>query len=598
MLVIGMSKGALKCALFIFLVLHFQICNAVAESSHIQEAALDSRWAALLHYNEKPTIDNSSFYLSSLNGFSLKNELIETIKFLKSNEINYCRYPARAQFLSEYRLVDNHSLSHCSDYQEFVRKAPSDSVHLVYTSENLSQPSSAMGHIMLMLQKERGQGVIEHGVSFFTELDSYNPISIIYDTVVKGKTGYFQVSPYAQKALYYRYAEGRNIWEYKLKITENTHALLRKHIWELKFSPPVYYFHKYNCATLTLNLLTIVDTSLQGISRRNVSPLDVVQSAIASRVVENPVVQLAPDWHIKMILESLGSEERRLAISLLYEKPYSFETSVKEKDLFLMQQLLEAIEVSNHRRDDLSLKSFKRFIQSQPGADNLSFYKLDMTDYKNPTAREYDSSFTTFARFSNDDSSFRLKYVPASHLLTDSSTHLFGSNSLVIMSPSIDFDEESGLALNELTLYNFKSLVPYDSITKPISGSFDISFRESDIEEELKINFVGEVGVGYDLGFNSLLYALLGLNAFIAEDFLVSSQVSFGLVFEPNSRFKSILNLKHRSGLTDSYDLYELGFDSSFSIAENSRVLLSLDILKQDDQKDSLIFSLGFRKGF
>jgi len=596
---VSLCRGAIICTLFIFF--NFSTKSVSAEPVQITvKAVTDFRWSALLHFYHGETIDQPDFYLTETENFSPKAELHATIKFLDSNILNHCRYPARAQFLAEYGLVNEVELTHCQDYQEFQTKAPSDSIYLTYTSENLSQPSSAMGHIMLMLQKETNDGnLIEHGVSFFTELDSYNPISIIYNTVIRGKTGFFQVSPYHEKAGYYRFIEGRNVWEYKLNLSEKTQQLLRKHIWELKHTPPIYYFHKYNCATLTLNLLNLIEPKLSEASRLNVSPLDVVKSAHSTNVTQAPVVQLSPSWEIKMILESLSDRERDLVIDVLKNNAILPEDEISNVGTFLIKKLIATGKVFHKtHKTNLDWQYLEENVKKLSNFTLVDNYKLDISDYKNPIDKTYDSSLTLTGSVSDKASSLSLEYVPASHLLTDSSFHLFGINSLKIMSPTISVDENQNIELDELALYQFKSLVPYDRVTQSLSGSIDISVRNNKLDQTQHVNLVGDVGFSYSPDISNLTYALIGLNTFLGNESMLASQVNFGYAFEPNSRFKIIADYTYLEGLTKDYNQSTFEFISSASLSLKNRLLLGVEYIKSKNHQDNLVVSVGIRQGF
>ncbi|MDX1453513.1 MAG: DUF4105 domain-containing protein, partial [Oleiphilaceae bacterium] len=155
-----------------------------------------------------------------------------------------------------YRLSVPLPQANCPELEEFRHRAPVDSVILAYSSENLMQASSMMGHVFLKLEGRDSGGVMRaHSVSYFTEIQGINVPKIIFDSLVVGKQGFFALTPYSEKLHYYLAGEQRNVWEYQLKATPQQLALLHDHLWELKQTRFTYFFDDYNCATLLSYLL-------------------------------------------------------------------------------------------------------------------------------------------------------------------------------------------------------------------------------------------------------------------------------------------------------------------------------------------------------
>ena len=70
---------------------------------------------------------------------------------------------------------------------------------------------------MLRMDGTNDNGLkVSHGITFFTELEGFNIPVILYESLVSGKKGFFQIAPYSNFVSHYLNAEQRNVWEYKL----------------------------------------------------------------------------------------------------------------------------------------------------------------------------------------------------------------------------------------------------------------------------------------------------------------------------------------------------------------------------------------------
>ena len=136
----------------------------------------DRAWRALLHVSGRgPDIRDPGFLLTSEH-FSPASELRATIAFLyEAAPQNVCRFPARYFWLRARLPITELPVADCAELEEFRRRAPADAIDLVFASENLAQPSSAMGHLFLKLSGTSESGsYVSHSVSFYTDTATLN----------------------------------------------------------------------------------------------------------------------------------------------------------------------------------------------------------------------------------------------------------------------------------------------------------------------------------------------------------------------------------------------------------------------------------------
>ena len=195
-----------------------------------------SVWLSLLHSDGKKSAISDPGFLLSGRDFSPTHELRETLRFLYSGDLDrVCRFPARYVWLKAQLNLPDLSLSHCGDLQEFVAKAPSQTVSLVYASESLVQPASMMGHAFLKLSGELPDGAeVSHAITFFTEAEGYNLPKLFFESTAVGKQGFFALSPFEEELNRYLMKEQRKVWFYELRLDEATRQLIQYHLQELK----------------------------------------------------------------------------------------------------------------------------------------------------------------------------------------------------------------------------------------------------------------------------------------------------------------------------------------------------------------------------
>lgn len=247
-------------------------------------------WRSILYFIDGEfKIDNPRFLLSYENP-SPASELQMYLRYLKQNE-RVCKYPARYQILVKYSLAPP-SLTLCEELGEYESKAPTDEFKYIYASESLSSIAGMMGHGFIMGEGKNNQGeMIQHSFSFYTDLRTANQLTLALDAFVFGMDGVFALRPYSRDLQRYLNVEERDIWELTLKLNSYQTLLLRNALWELKDVRPEYLFQSFNCATLTLYTLSIIEPRILDYEILFVTPLDIFKGLLNTEMVRKTVVK-------------------------------------------------------------------------------------------------------------------------------------------------------------------------------------------------------------------------------------------------------------------------------------------------------------------
>lgn len=540
---------------------------------------LNPVWQALLHANQNQNRINDPAFLLSLPDFSLQQELslnLEQLFMSEDRQDRWCRFPARTFWLAQQLGWPLPDLQHCKGLQEFMVRAPMDDLYLVYASENLTQPSSMMGHILLKLEGEKPDGrKAEHAISFFTELQGINVPKIIYDSLIAGKTGYYALSPYSEKRDYYLQLEQRNVWEYRIKLTDAQKQLVQYHLWELKETQLTYLFTTYNCATLTHFILSLIAPEMLADDANWLSPLDVVKAAERNQLIDSIQVYPSDKWAIRMLQDADSSLD-----AAQLKRVVDAEQWDEVAGAGLREQQFVRTELARAYLGFQGKQGLANEILPQSSGEFI----LDLTEYKIPTKAPADSQLYSGVVRIDDDDYIRVGYLPAAHYLHDDNEQYFSENELRLAELSLLIAPESGaVRLDEFQFYSMTSLVPYDRFTGGLSGrfAFGVEPHFDDALTRKQSGYIkGDLGLAFQPHNDVLLYGLAGAGAGVRSDtsylygevelgvvineiYDMKTTVSVGRVFNQlaSKKPRNEIMLTHAKRITDAWTLvfdYEL----------------------------------------
>jgi hypothetical protein len=486
-------------------------------------------WLSLLHIKQGvPQIDDPRFILSGAN-FTPKNELEKSLEFIfEDSTAAKCRFPARFFLLNHYLGLKSFGLEEtedCTELQKYKNYVPYDQLNLIYASEVLASASSMMGHSFLNAKGANvNQTQVSHSISFFTELDSFNPAALIYDGLVSGMKGLFIVRPFKKDLKQYSQTEGRNVWSYSLKINDFHKNLIKLHIWELKDIEIEYLFQSYNCATLTLYILSIANPDLVKEDLLFVSPLDVVKAASKHGMIENVGVELSDDWALKMLeqeidpwvgkqIESMVLEHQNFTIENLDPKTQRIAVEYLSR---LIDNKVVRLQLSESRYKELSN------IVEVNRNDTLNF---DLAQFKDPIKTPQDSMISASLVMDSENTGLDLSFLPASHYLYGDNRQYFSESELKIGELILRVESESEkVKIQSLTLYSFRSLVPSSKIVPKYSSNFHLGYRQI-LDSNLKENGFFDVSGG------------LGKTIKVHQDILLFGNMDIGLALNKSNAF-------------------------------------------------------------
>lgn len=497
-----------------------------------------TEFKALLHYNQNLNIRDKNFINSD--NFSLKNELDATIHGFYEPKENYqdindhpqCKFPARLLFVTHELNITKEEFSKvsCEELIKYEDKAPADTISLIYASENVKNPASMMGHTFL---KYSGQNYknekVEHAISFYTMIETFNLITLAYQNVFSGMKGLFALQPYKSVVEQYTDKENRNVWEYKLKLSEYRKKLIYYHIWELKDKEMKYFFSSYNCSTVIYYTLSLANPAIYDDKKLWITPLDTVKFLYKYDLIEKSELQPSNEWLVKMLEENVDSKDIDTIKNIVHSSDYEEISSLN----YYSHRLLNAYATLEHKNKKLDIESYKNIQSKIPNDDK----GIDISKYKSPNKIPPErQAGVGYAKVNNDDF-MKLSFLPASHLINDNNREYFGESELKIGYLSVLVNDKK-IELDEFTLYGMKLYLPYDSLSNDLSYQFEIAIKkeyskEMKYIETLKID--GGVGIDFNIAKDINVFALfnggIGANKYDKTHIFLNPQIG-GMIYE------------------------------------------------------------------
>lgn len=175
-----------------------------------------------------------------------------------------CRFPARYFWLSHQLELPDYQLRlpSCHKLENWALLDKVQSVSMLLVSGYLGNPASTFGHALIKLNTDSiddQTGLFDLTLNFGALVpENENPLFY----VIRGLTGSYEAGFsdryfYTQDLVYSR-TEFRDMWDYRLNLTEYQKNLLIFHIWEIAGKKFKYYFLTKNCAYRLAELLELV----------------------------------------------------------------------------------------------------------------------------------------------------------------------------------------------------------------------------------------------------------------------------------------------------------------------------------------------------
>ena len=290
-------------------------------------------WLALLHYQPDRLghgytgqADDDDFFLSDSGKTSPKAELEATLEAITrpggGNDHVRCRFPARDRWLRQQLDLPQQPVD-CPAYDQWTEELDTETVTLVFAASYLNSPSSMFGHTFLRLDPPREDDktnlILANTISYAADAAAHDSeILFAYKGIFGGYPGITSIQPYYEKIRLYSDIEHRDLWEYRLNLTQPEVDMMLAHTWEIRDRNFDYYFFDENCAYRLLALIDVArpGTNLLGEVSTHAIPSDTVRWVVDKGLVRKVNYRPSAATKVRHSIESLPSDHQTLAAAI------------------------------------------------------------------------------------------------------------------------------------------------------------------------------------------------------------------------------------------------------------------------------------------
>jgi hypothetical protein len=477
-------------------------------------------WLDLLHYHQigvispnESQIDDSKFFLSPQGKIDPKAELKATLIAFQTpftgedvNQASQCLYPARLSWLKSQNLGISFIEPDCPDFQDWYGKLNGESIYLVFPAAYLNSPSSMYGHTLLRIKKKGSNSpLLDYAVNYAANADpNDNQLVFSYKGLSGGYPGVISVTPYYEKVKEYNFLESRDIWEYKLNLTQQEVDQFIRHVWEVRNTYMEYYFFSENCSYQLLAMLDASSDRLNTTKNFNywAIPADTVRELKDAGILQDVSYRPSVVAQMEHMLDELTHEQVDQVKALVLNEQLSLEGLSD----FSEDEQAQILEVAYQYSRYLSAreKSTLTYLNSRSIKLLSLRSKYDTTNVflpiKTPEIRDDEGHKTQRLGLTlgeaEGDYFTQIEYRPSYHDLLDAKGGYLEGAELSMFSGSLGVSEDESLRIEEISFINIRSLAPSNALVTPKSWQINASLvRDFVIDDAMVFRLKGGAGV-------------------------------------------------------------------------------------------------------
>ncbi|MEK7285988.1 MAG: DUF4105 domain-containing protein [Nitrospirota bacterium] len=534
-------QSSTVCSLFFFIALFLWVASAhaspvteILNEAEQRRLAVHPTWLKLLHYDQEKNqsvVLTDTFFLSPEGGHDPYAELTATLMAYFSpwdqDAMNHprCRFPARYFWLSKQLTLPNYTLrdDHCQRLKEWALFDHVTSVSFLLVSGYLGNPASTFGHALLKLNTD----VPDDPLGFFDLTINYgalipeheNPLRYIVRGLSGGYEAGFSDRYFYTQDLVYTRTEFRDMWEYRLALSDQEQTLLILYIWEIVGKKFTYYFLDKNCAYRLAELLNmVIDEEVVGEAHGWYLPVEFFHrlqdiDRTRRKATGNPLIQsirLIPSSQRKLFyqLQLLTMAERKAFNAIVREAGSTMlqhlQPLTPERKSLLLDSLLAYQQyrlIAEKGEPDLSVRAIKdQILLARLQLPASPVVEAEIPAILSPAEGSKPMAIGASLAIGNDGDSF-LRLTGSPFKQERIGQNRFEGNELVVLDIAVGvFEEDQKIFLDHLDMIRIFNT---NRLSIPIAGenqfSWDLRAGVSRVENNGADGYDGLVsfGVGY-----------------------------------------------------------------------------------------------------
>ncbi|MGR4976706.1 DUF4105 domain-containing protein [Pseudomonas sp. LARHCG127] len=513
------------------------VCAPLSAAPHVdpqrlQQLANDPFWISLGHYETaklggwRSYISEKKFFLAPDGNEHPDRELTATLQALygpanAGQQHAQCVYPARTRWLkAQLNLADLPAVD-CRDFTQWFKDVAPHSAVMIFPAAYLNSPSSMFGHTLLRIDQADVQSdktaLLSYAINFGAYIEgSDNSLLYAWKGLMGGYPGLFALVPYQEKLSEYRSLENRDLWEYRLNLSQAETERMVEHVWELKQIQFDYFFFDENCSYRLLELLQVARPSLRLTEQFPLTaiPTDTVKAVKEAGLVES--IQYRPSRERELLsrAEPLNDDEQQWVLKVSADQQQlqtpAFKALPRERQALIIDAAyrLERYRANGQERDpQRAQRSFEllRAINQNP-APELEIPQPGLPE-DGHQSRTWQAGLGTRGDRAFGEYGLRMAY----HDLNDNAESFPLGAQIEILQLKLRQYEGNDWQVQQLDLATIRSLTPRNELLQPLSwqvtGGLERVPGKHD-DETLVSHVNGGAGGTWALGDDVLGFAL------------------------------------------------------------------------------------------
>jgi hypothetical protein len=595
--------------------------------------AEERTWQVLLHYRKNlfggytSEADDPGFFLSPDGKTDPQAELNATLAQLFSPElVGRSRQPAQCAFIARYTwlkdmlAIDERRLPPipCERFHNWYRELNPQSITLVFPSAYMNNPSSMFGHTLLRID-QKGQTeqtrILAYTINYAADVPRDEGVSFAVKGIFGGYKGYFSTVPYYLKVREYRDIENRDIWEYRLNLTNDQVRRMLMHAWELGNAYFDYFFFKENCSYHLLSLLEVANPDWHLTDEFIVwtVPVDTIrlltrQSGLVGEIVYRP----ARSTQIKQKREHLSKEEQTRLQSITKDahaiKSGKFSELAPQRQAFVLDLASDYLRYRSVRDEERApeYKERNRAVlnaRSQLREKPDDVQVLPTTDP--PDQGHKTSRFGTGFGWRNNEFFEEINLRAGYHDLLDPEKGYQPDAQIELLAASLrHYERSEQVRLERFTLANIVSLSPMDALFKAPSWKVNIGMQS------VRHNSCAYCSTGlFNAGIGAAVEShVIGREVFFAfaevesvyghayeQNYRVGAGGTVGLTAAVTERWKMLLSTTYlKFPLGEKSDDWRVSFGQRYTVQQNLALRMEFNHRDHHDNEALLLVHMYF----
>lgn len=533
-------------------------------SKNINSLSKSKEWKILLHIKDiKSEIDDENFFLTPTR--LPEEELVAIKKELLSNPAIYCKFPARSNFVVEH-LIKNFDKPKCKKLDEYLAYIKGESVTLVFPAGYINSPASMYGHTLLRIDTDASLPLMSTAINYAANSGEADGFSFAYKGLTGKYNGVYDILRYYKKINEYGFLEKRDIWEYKLNLTEKETKRLMLHIYEVKDTSSKYYFFNKNCSYEILWFLEYARTSLNLVKYFNYKslPIDTLKIIKQNDLISS--TKFRPS-HFKINLHKFNDlKNKKLAHEFFGNHNFLLLENLQKSNKIDILNLAVYKLKTKRSKNKIDKKSYtKKLIKLLTYRSKITNNKTSKNIIKpiNPILTH--KSAKVVLGYSNNEK-FLFKIKPALHDIYDIDYGFTSGAFISFGELSLRYNKK--LSFDYFNLIDIQSFVYDQLFYKPLSWKVKLGFEKI---YDNSNNLVVDSSWGYTFGdTHKYFYGMISPKVLYKDKLKFSIGIDTGFIISNKTNKFGISYKKNR--FNNSHIITKTELFSTFKISDQTSI--------------------------